>query len=130
MSKFMPDVEGNANPSRGPGTSTLSEPYPRPKTKGEAGVTTRPSSQWIVYGMHRHKREKKMHTKRAAELRMKLRQVIRAWHTFVESNRLYRQQCLTDILVRSEEGGVRCLIERLLARARAVGGESRPGGRK
>jgi hypothetical protein len=86
----------------GNGTSTLVQPYPRPKSRGQPGVTTRPSADWIAYGKYRSRREKKVHTKRAAELRMKLRQIVRAWHTYVESNRLYRQQCLTDIMVRAD----------------------------
>lgn len=64
-------------------------------------MTARPSADWITYGKYRSRREKKIHTKRAAELRMRLRQIVRAWHTYVESNRLYRQQCLTDIMVRA-----------------------------
>lgn len=99
----MPEASSGAATLRpeGKGTSTLAEPYPRPKAQGDAGITTRPSSQWIIYGQYRSKREKKIHNRRAAQLRMKLRQVIRAWHTFVESNRLFRQQCLTDIMVRA-----------------------------
>lgn len=106
MSQFVPVDDRPAKPPPPPPTSSLSQPYPRPKTQGQAGVISRPSSQWIVYGEYRSRKEKKTHNKRAAELRMKLRQVVRAWHTYVESNRLYRQQCLTDIMVRGHPHGL------------------------
>jgi hypothetical protein len=46
-----------------------------------------------------NRKSKKLHTTRAADLRMRLRQVVRAWHLYVESTRLARQRNITALMV-------------------------------
>ncbi len=51
------------------------------------------------YGKYSGRRQKKLHTTRAAALRMQLRQVVRVWHLYVESTRLCRQRNITALMV-------------------------------
>jgi hypothetical protein len=95
------DMTMVASPT-GRGTSTLVQPYPRPKLQGLAGVTSRPSAQWITYGNSPSPNRKKLFNKRAAQLRLRLRQIMRVWHTYVESTRIFRQKAITDVLVGRE----------------------------
>ena len=85
----------------GKGSSSMSAPAPRLKNDGVAGVSVKPSMDWIVYGKYADRKKKKLHTTRAAELRMRLRQIVRAWHCFVEGTRLVRQATITSVMVRS-----------------------------
>ncbi len=82
-------------------TSSLVQPFPRLKNDGTANVVVKPSVNWIVYGKYNDKKKKKLHNTRAAELRLKLRQIVRAWHTFVETTRLCRQANITSVMVRT-----------------------------
>ena len=88
----------------GKGTSSLVAPYPRLKNAGTPNVVIKPSVDWIVYGKYENQKKKKLHNRRAAELRMRLRQIVRAWHAFVENTRLYRQAAITNLLVRNATG--------------------------
>ena len=83
----------------GKGTSSLVVPMPRPKNNGTPNVSIKPSVDWIVYGKYANRGKKKLHNTRAAELRMRLRQIVRAWHALVENTRLYRQEAITNLLV-------------------------------